>query len=165
MNAVLRPAVAPGLRMMGMADVEAVMAIEQAAYSHPWTRGNFIDSLAAGYLAWLRHDESGALIGYCVALPGHQETHLLNLTVAPARQRGGLGRALLAELVDWARLRGDAALFLEVRQSNHGALALYAAAGFEEVGQRRDYYPADHHRREDAVVMRLPLDALPGGTG
>ncbi len=153
----------PGLRAMVAADIDAVLAIEQTAYGHPWTRGNFIDSLAAGYLAWLKHDAQAELVGYCVALPGHRETHLLNLTVRPACQRAGIGAALLAGLVGWSRRRGDASLFLEVRDGNLGARALYAAAGFDEVGLRRNYYPADSLRREDAVVMRLRLDAPDGG--
>ena len=156
-SAGLPAALAPGLRAMAMADIDAVMAIEQAAYGHPWTRGNFIDSLCAGYLAWLRHDAQAELVGYCVALPGYRETHLLNLTVRPARQRRGIGRALLADLTACSRRRGDASLFLEVRGGNLGARALYAAAGFEEVGLRHDYYPAAGLRREDAVVMRLSL--------
>jgi ribosomal-protein-alanine N-acetyltransferase len=157
MNAVLRPDAAPWQRPMGVGDLDAVMAIEVTAYSFPWTRGNFIDSLAAGYLAWLRHDGADQLVGYCVALPGFEETHLLNLTVAPAHQRRGHGRAMLDELADWARRRGDTALWLEVRQSNDGARRLYAEAGFAEVGLRRDYYPASRQQREHAVVMRLDL--------
>jgi len=94
-----------------------------------------------------------------VAQPGFEETHLLNLTVAPARQRQGHGRALLRALADWARARGDATLWLEVRQSNAAGRALYAATGFAEVGLRRAYYPAHRQQREDAVVMRLDLQA------
>lgn len=144
-------------RQMATSDLDAVLALETAAYSFPWSRGNFIDSLAAGYLAWVREDEQQQLLAYCVAQPGYQETHLLNLTVAPALQRRGHGRALLLDLADWARQRGDAALWLEVRQSNAAGRALYAAAGFVEVGLRRGYYPDLHQRREDAVVMRLAL--------
>lgn len=148
---------AAGVRPMATSDVDAVLALEVTAYSFPWSRGNFIDSLAAGYLAWVRHDDQQQLMAYCVAQPGYQETHLLNLTVAPPLQRRGHGRALLSALADWARQRGDAALWLEVRQSNAAGRALYAAAGFAEVGLRRGYYPDLHQRREDAVVMRLPL--------
>lgn len=144
-------------RAMGTADLDDVLALEVSAYSFPWSRGNFIDSLAAGYVAWVRHDDQHRLLAYCVAQPGYQETHLLNLTVAPPLQRRGHGRALLTALADWARERGDAALWLEVRQSNAAGRALYAAAGFAEVGLRRGYYPDQHQRREDAVVMRLPL--------
>jgi [ribosomal protein S18]-alanine N-acetyltransferase len=144
-------------RQMATSDLDAVLALEIAAYSFPWSRGNFIDSLAAGYLAWVREDEQQQLLAYCVAQPGYQETHLLNLTVAPAQQRRGHGRALLLDLADWARQRGDAALWLEVRQSNTAGRALYAASGFVEVGLRRGYYPDLNQRREDAVVMRLAL--------
>jgi len=164
MNGPDRQALAgPGLRAMATDDLDAVLALEVSAYSFPWSRGNFIDSLAAGYLAWVRHDNQHRLLAYCVAQPGYQETHLLNLTVAPSQQRRGHGRALLVALADWARQRGDAALWLEVRQSNAAGRALYAAAGFAEVGLRRGYYPDQHQRREDAVVMRLPLQ--PGHDG
>lgn len=151
-------------RDMQVADVDAVMALEVGAYSHPWSRGNFVDSLAAGYEAELRLDgRRGELLGYSVAMRGPGETHLLNLTVAPALQRQGHGSALLQRLVARCRERGDEALWLEVRQSNAGARALYRAAGFDEVGLRRAYYPAEQGR-EDAVVMRLALPAA-GGLG
>lgn len=152
-------------RPMGPADLPEVLALEAAAYTFPWSQGNFIDSLAAGYLAWVRHDAQQRLLAYCVAQPGFEETHLLNLTVAPALHRRGHGRALLLALADWARARGDAALWLEVRQSNAAGRALYAAIGFAEVGLRRAYYPAPRQQREDAVVMRLALDRRPAGTG
>ena len=152
-----RLASTPRQRPMVAADLDAVLAIELAAYAHPWSQGNFIDSLAAGYLAWVRHDAAGQLLAYCVAQPGFEETHLLNLTVAPDHQRQGHGRALLLVLVEWTRARGDAALWLEVRESNLPARALYRASGFGEVGLRRAYYPAARQQREDAVVMRLAL--------
>ena len=144
-------------RPMATADLPAVLALEAAAYSFPWSQGNFLDSLAAGYLAWVRHDDDQQLLAYCIAQPGFEETHLLNLTVAPHAQRRGHGRALLLALADWARARGDATLWLEVRQSNAGGQALYARTGFAQVGLRRAYYPAARQRREDAVVMRLDL--------
>ncbi len=163
MSAVLRPVPEPPQRPMTVADLDTVLAIENAAYSHPWTRGNFVDSIAAGYHSWLRHETSGRLVGYGMALAGVDETHLLNITVAPDCQRRGLGRTMLDGLADWARRRGDAALWLEVRQSNQGARLLYAAAGFVEVGQRPAYYPAARQQREDAVVMRLDLARSGGG--
>ena len=143
---------------MAVSDLDRVLPVETAAYSHPWSRGNFIDSLASGYTAELRLDGSGQLIGYFVALPGFEETHLLNLSVAPALQRTGHGQAMLQRLLAQSRKRGDQALWLEVRPSNQPALALYRAAGFLQVGCRRSYYPADGNRREDALVLRLGLD-------
>jgi len=152
------PAPDPQHRPMAVIDLDAVLAVEVAAYSHPWTRGNFVDALAAGYRSELRlRPDDGALLGYCIALPGVQEMHLLNLSVAPAHQRAGHGWALLQRLCDDARRRGDESLWLEVRESNAAARTLYRRAGFTEVGVRRGYYPAARLAREDAVVMRLAL--------
>ncbi len=165
MNARLRPAAPAWQRPMTPADLEAVLALEVQAYSHPWTRGNFIDSLAAGYHAELRLDEHSRLLGYLVALPGFEETHLLNLTVAPAHQRAGHGSAMLAGLIQQASTRGDQALWLEVRPSNQPAQLLYQRLGFVEVGRRRDYYPAERAQREDALVLRRGLPVAEQAAG
>ena len=152
MNAQLQPRLSR--RAMGLRDLDAVLAVETAAYSHPWSRGNFIDSLAAGYQAELLEDSAGGLVGYFVAMPGVDELHLLNITVAPAWQGQGHGSALMQAVRALAQQLGLATLWLEVRESNHRARALYARLGFAEVGLRRGYYPAAA-RREDAVVMSL----------
>ena len=145
---------------MGVTDIDAVMAVETSAYSFPWSRGNFIDSLAASYLAEvLEHRPDGQpaeLLGYFVAMQGVDEIHLLNITVAPAWQGCGHGHALLDAVQAHGRNRGLAGLWLEVRQSNLGAQAFYRRRGFAEVGVRRGYYPAAGPR-EDAVVMKLLL--------
>lgn len=155
-----RPALSPASawvhRPMTVGDLEQVMAVETTAFSHPWSRGNFIDSLAAGYHTELRLDADGALLGYWVAMPGADELHLLNITVAPSQQRQGHGQALLQRLIAHARQRADQMLWLEVRESNQPAQALYRRHGFDAVGLRRAYYPG-LHGREDAVVMRLAL--------
>mgnify|MGYP001564186937 CR=1 FL=1 len=164
MNAQLRPGPAVWHRPMAHADLDAVLALELQAYPYPWTRGNFIDSLAAGYTTELRLDAQDRLLGYFVALPGFEEMHLLNLTVAPLVQRAGHGQALLQRLLAIARARADQALWLEVRPSNGAARSLYQRLGFAEVGRRRAYYPADGQQREDALVLRLGLrdGAAPG---
>jgi ribosomal-protein-alanine N-acetyltransferase len=145
---------------MVLADVSAVMALEQAVYPFPWTRGNFVDSLAAGHVAELLRGADGALLAYSVSLPGADEMHLLNLTVAPACQHRGLARTLLDARVARCRAERRERLWLEVRTSNVRAQAVYRRYGFVDVGQRRGYYPAVHGR-EDALVMRLDIvDAL-----
>jgi [ribosomal protein S18]-alanine N-acetyltransferase len=143
------------LRPMTVADLDRVMAIEAQAYAFPWSRGNLIDSLAAGYLAQVLEAEGGELLGYFVAMPGVDELHLLNVTVAPQHQGGGHGRRLLEAVEALARARGDGLLWLEVRASNQRAQQMYRARGFVQSGLRRGYYPAPGSRREDAVVMRL----------
>ncbi len=153
MSAVLKDV--PSLTAMGEQDLDEVMAIENALYSHPWTRGNFADSLRAGYACrvWRR---DGALAGYFVVMAAAGEAHLLNLSIAPGYQRSGHGSALLREAAALAVELGARNLFLEVRPSNHAAQALYRRFGFRKVAVRRDYYPA-HTGREDALVLTLPL--------
>jgi ribosomal-protein-alanine N-acetyltransferase len=156
------PAPRPRLRPMTLADVEAVHALEASAYAFPWTRGNFLDSLAAGHLAEVLCDSGGALLGYWLALPGPGEVHLLNLAVAPAHQRRGHATRMLDALVQRSLRLGAQALWLEVRESNLGAQALYRGFGFLLVGRRRGYYPEHGGRREDALLMNLDLRPLAG---
>ena len=157
MSALLQPE--PQLRAMHYADLDAVLAVERAAYSFPWTRGNFVDSLAIGYQAELLVSDDDGLVGYYVAMPGVDEMHLLNLTVAPRLQRRGHARTLLDALQRRCLEQGLPKLWLEVRASNARAREIYARRGFAEVGLRRGYYPAGNSRREDAIVMSLDLQA------
>lgn len=163
MNARLddTPRPLPPLVAMRSSDVDAVAAVEARAYAFPWSRGNFIDSLAAGYSARVARDADGSVIGYCIAMAGVDELHLLNLTVAPEHQGRGHGRALLEAVVDEALALPAASLLLEVRESNQRARRLYAARGFAEVGRRRAYYPG-RDGREDAIVMSLVLERRDG---
>lgn len=138
------------------ARLEDVMRIENSAYAHPWTRGNFLDSLRSGYqlLALLGGD---TLIGYFVAMEGVEEAHLLNITVAPEFQGQGYASLMLDALALWARRRNARCLWLEVRVSNARAMQVYERHGYRRVGERKDYYPSDHGQREHAVVMSMTL--------
>jgi len=146
---------APRYRRMVAADLDAVVAIEEAIYPYPWTRGNFRDSLAAGYHCWMV-ECGGAAVGYTVVMAAAGEAHLLNLSVAGAWQRRGHGRELLGFVFKLARDGGAERIILEVRPSNRAAIALYSSAGFAGMAVRRGYYPAGD-AREDAVVMQLLL--------
>ena len=141
---------------MGDAAVDEVVVLERAAYAHPWTRGNFIDSIRSGYQAQ-RLIAGDALLGYFVAMKGVDEVHLLNITVAPGWQGQGWGRVMLDALATWSRGQGAQWLWLEVRASNVRAQQIYERQGYRRVGQRKGYYPADNGHREDAVVMSLRL--------
>ncbi|HYD58087.1 MAG TPA: ribosomal protein S18-alanine N-acetyltransferase [Burkholderiales bacterium] len=153
MSAVLKSA--PVLSPMRERDLDEVLEVEDAIYSHPWTRGNFSDSLGAGYacMTWRVERE---LVGYFVLMVAVGEAHLLNLSIAPAWQRHGQGSALLVEAASLARRLGADSMFLEVRPSNLAAQALYRRFGFRQVGVRRGYYPA-HGGREDALVLSREL--------
>ncbi len=164
MSALLQPRAPLPTRRRAMkaADVDTVAAIEATAYSYPWTRGNFVDSLVAGYHADVLLAQgpmppaqwSPQVLGYFVAMTGVDELHLLNITIAPAWQGQGHGTALLDSVRVLAQRLGLGSLWLEVRQGNTRAQALYRRYGFAEVGLRKNYYPAPGSR-EDAVVMSL----------
>ena len=127
------------------------MGIEGQAYEFPWSRDIFEDCFRAGYFCWGCLDER-ELQGYGVMSVGAGECHILNLCVASAVRRQGVGRYLLAHLLHLARRHNADTAFLEVRPSNQGALLLYHAIGFNEIGRRRGYYPA-RQGREDAIVL------------
>ena len=151
------------------------MVIEPTIYSHPWTRGNFSDSLNNGYSAWVLESSvlessvleskdvvnSGEIIGYALIMLVLDEAHLLNLSIIKTHQKQGLGRYLLEQMLQIAKNHRAANVFLEVRPSNISAIALYEKLGFCEMATRRGYYPADPKisktGREDALLMGLVL--------
>lgn len=145
---------------MTTADIAAVMAIEQQAYPFPWSSGNFLDSLAAGYRLRILK-EHGVMLGYAVWMPVLQEAHLLNITLAPLRQGHGLGAWMMRRILDQMRAAGMESVLLEVRPSNVRAIGLYRKLGFTQIGLRKGYYPnsaIEGESREDALVMRLELE-------
>jgi ribosomal-protein-alanine N-acetyltransferase len=155
MSARIKPLLA-ALRLAPLEpyQLDRLMEVESIAYEFPWTRGNFSDSLDAGHTvmcAW----HGVRLVGYFVCMPVIDEVHLLNLTVAPAMQKQGIGRWLLEQVHSHAQAQGAQAVWLEVRPSNAAGIALYAGYGFAQVGLRKQYYPAALGKREDAILMKL----------
>ena len=146
------------LRPMREDDLDAVASLEAVSHAAPWSEGNFRDAIAAGYAA-IVGEADGAVVVYGVLMLGSGEAQLLNLTVAPPARRRGLGRRLLRRLLADARGAGSEQCFLEVRESNHAAIALYLREDFAPVARRAGYYPpaAGTDRREDALVMRRTL--------
>ena len=141
-------------RPMTEADLDAVLIIEYAAFSHPWTRGIFLDGLGK-YQIWLMF-EGEQQVGHGVVQIILDEAHLLNITVKPESQGRGLGLMLLEQLMKRAYEINGRECFLELRDSNRSAYRLYERYGFNEIGRRRDYYPAVGGR-EDAIVMACTL--------
>jgi ribosomal-protein-alanine N-acetyltransferase len=149
MSAVLAPRIE--MLPMNARDLDEIVAIEDTVYQYPWTRGNFSDSLVAGYSAWVCR-VGGELIGYAVVMMAVDEAHLLNISVDKRRQGMGFGGRLLRHAMSVARTLGARSLLLEVRPSNERALELYRHFGFVRIGLRKGYYPA-HEGREDAMVL------------
>ena len=145
----------PQFRPMSEGDLDRVMQIEPRIYLHPWTRGNFRDSLRAGYSCWVM-ECGGAFAGYGVLMVGVRDAHLLNLSVAGDWQGKGYGRAFLNHFIALAREYDALQMFLEVRPSNVTARRLYMDMGFKDISVRRGYYPTGAGR-EDAMLMGLTL--------
>lgn len=145
---------AVSFRPMTEADLDTVLKIEYAAFSHPWTRGTFTDGLKS-YECWVMF-EGSQQVGHGVIQLILDEAHLLNITVKPESQGRGLGLRLLEHLMSRALELKAVECFLEVRASNQPAYRLYERYGFNEIGRRRDYYPAVGGR-EDALVMACTL--------
>jgi len=145
-------------RFVPLADerIGEVMMIEESIYPFPWTAGNFSDALRAGYSAWTRESPEGSILAYAVAMLAIDEAHLLNLGVHPALQRRGHGRSMLEWMARTTHEYGARSMLLEVRPSNEPALRLYRRFGFDIIGTRKGYYPAQDGR-EDAIVMRIAL--------
>ena len=154
MSAILKePAL--NFRPMQAADLTDVIEIERRSYPYPWTRTIFSDCLRAGYSCWVC-ERQGVIQGYGVLSIAAGESHLLNLCVRPETQQQGIGHKLLKHFISIARRHGAEVIFLEVRPSNKAALELYGKSGFNELGVRKDYYPAAVGR-EDALILARVL--------
>ncbi len=153
MSAILQSQ--PSIEPMTEDDLDEVMEIEQRVYEFPWTSGNFIDSLRAGYRCSVYRCERG-LLGDAVMMLGAGEAHLLNLSIDARVQRRGHGSRMLENLIHLAKRCGARQLFLEVRPSNEAGRLLYSKHGFRQVAVRRGYYPA-RAGREDALLFALDL--------
>lgn len=145
----------PLLRPMHDEDVGAVMDIERRAYPFPWSDGIFHDCIHVGYCCWV-YELDGVVVGYAVMSIGAAEAHILNLCVEPEQQRRGIGTQMLELLIELAQQHQANSMFLEVRPSNRGAISLYHAMSFTEVGTRKDYYPATQGR-ENALILERKL--------
>lgn len=154
MSAVVDPR--PLVRSMGERDIEGVVGIERAAYDFPWNANIFAECMKAGYVC--RVCVSGVdLVGYGIMSMGAGESHIMNLCVHPDESGNGYGSLLMEDMLSIARRSGVRITFLEVRTSNRRAHSLYQYLGFNEVGVRKNYYPAKKGR-EDAYVLAKTMN-------
>jgi len=142
------------IRTMTNADLPTVMDIELKNYAFPWSEDIFRDCFKAGYRCWVC-EAQGKVLGYSLLSLAVGEAHILNISVDPAEQKQGIGRKMMENAIDYARGRAET-VFLEVRPSNTAAIALYEDLGFNEIGIRKGYYPAENGR-EDAIMLALQL--------
>ncbi|MCQ3829784.1 ribosomal protein S18-alanine N-acetyltransferase [Microbulbifer elongatus] len=146
----------------GEDDCEILATLARSAHSHPWSAGQYRDSLKAGHHCWvLRSTEAADLqtrpiVACCVVSRLFDEAEILDVAVAPNYRNLGIGAQLLQHV--FAQFPEDVArVLLEVRASNRPARALYRKLGFSEDGRRKNYYPKPDGSREDALLMSLVL--------
>jgi len=142
------------LRRMRTSDLPEVLTIERASYQFPWEEDIFKDCFKADYSCWVCI-ENETVLGYSILAMAVGEAHVLNICVSPTEQGQGIGRKMLENLIEVARGRAET-MFLEVRPSNTVALALYQNMGFNEIGIRKGYYPAENGR-EDAIMLAMQI--------
>jgi ribosomal-protein-alanine N-acetyltransferase len=159
---------------MQVADLDEVLKIESVSHIHPWTKGNFSDSLAAGHWAYCIRPQSEQMVkgsyldpailwAYCILFPAVDELHLLNITVSPHLRKLGLGQRMMAAIEGVTAQQKMPRIILEVRPTNTPALALYQKLGYEQIGVRKNYYPVSPETgsREDALVLAKSIKLEP----
>jgi [ribosomal protein S18]-alanine N-acetyltransferase len=144
------------IRKMDHADMAAVLEIENLNYEFPWPEGIFKDCYCTlSYTNWVLESPENKIVGYAIISVAAGEAHIMNISVHPEFQRLGAGRKMLEHLIEYARSRAEK-IFLEVRPSNPRAISLYRSVGFQEIGTRKNYYPAKNGK-EDAIMFALDL--------
>jgi ribosomal-protein-alanine N-acetyltransferase len=142
------------LRTAQPGDTMAIAALEEKIFSDPWSAASFDGMVINPRVRFVVAEDEGAVVGYSVLMYAFPDADLANLAVAPAARGKGIGRRLVENVVDDARTAGIEEIYLEVRDSNARAIALYESAGFRACGRRRRYY---RDPVEDARVLRLTL--------
>ena len=144
--------------LMSEEDLDEVMAIETEVYPYPWTKGIFHDCLHVGYCCRVLKSND-KVVAYSIMSAAAGESHLLTIVVAPSEQGKGYGKIMLNQMIVLAISHHVTIMYLEVRPSNKNAIKLYHQRGFNEVGVRNNYYPAENGR-EDALIMALDLSVV-----
>ncbi|MBE4593510.1 ribosomal-protein-alanine N-acetyltransferase [Vibrio navarrensis] len=136
---------------MNVEHLDAVYQIETRAHTHPWAQSLIRDLSSRGAMHHVMLVD-GKVVGYFYAQNIVGEVTLLNIAVCPTQQGKGYGRHLLESFIELGEQQNAQSAWLEVRESNQRALALYQEAGFNEVDRRRNYYPTQTGQ-EDAIIM------------
>ena len=142
------------IREMKIGDVPSIAKLETICFSDPWSEKSIASELENRLSYWLVAEQDGIIIGYVGSQSVLDSADMMNIAVAPAYRRKGIGRMLIAALIDHLLQKKIRFLLLEVRISNISAISLYNSMGFEQVGRRPRYY---HNPREDALILRKEL--------
>ena len=138
------------IRLMQASDLSAVSKIENLVQSHPWSVNQFSESISSHLATVIEQDQQ--VVGFCILQPVLDEANLLLMAIDPSQQGKGLGFQLLDQSI--ALLKNDPVqIFLEVRESNKAAIALYEKSEFHQIDLRKNYYPKPEGGREHAIIM------------
>ena len=138
------------IRLMQAADLSQVARIENLVQTHPWSLQQFQESIQCYHSTVI--EEAGQVVGFCILQPVLDEANLLLMAIHPSQQGKGLGYQLLDASL--AQLKNNPIqVFLEVRESNQAAIALYEKSGFHQIDLRKNYYPKPDGGREHAIIM------------
>jgi len=140
------------VRIMQRKDIDEVFAIEMLSFTNPWTKTMFEDELENDLAVYFVYEENGNILGYAGIYHILDEGHITNIAVHPNFRNKGIGKMLIAKIIEYAKENGISALTLEVRKSNIIAQSLYKKFGFIEAGIRPNYYISP---KEDALIMWL----------
>ena len=138
------------IRSMQTNDVQAVTQIEQRVQTHPWTAQQFLESVESYQSTVI--EQQNQILGFCILQPVLDEANLLLMAIHPEFQWQGLGYQLLEKSIELLK-NHPVQIFLEVRESNLGAIKLYEKSGFHQTDLRRNYYPKPDGTREHAIIM------------
>ncbi|HCO08590.1 MAG TPA: ribosomal-protein-alanine N-acetyltransferase [Acinetobacter ursingii] len=138
------------IRSMQTNDVQAVNQIEQQVQTHPWTAQQFLESVESYQSTVI--EQQNQILGFCILQPVLDEANLLLMAIHPKFQGQGLGYQLLEKSIELLK-NHPVQIFLEVRESNLGAIKLYEKSGFHQIDLRRNYYPKPDGTREHAIIM------------
>lgn len=138
------------IRLMRTEDLNQVIQIEHLVQTHPWSLQQFQESIQSYQSTVI--EQAGQVVGFCILQPVLDEANLLLMAIHPSQQGKGLGYQLLD--VSCTQLKNKPVqIFLEVRESNHAAIALYEKSGFHQIDIRKNYYPKQDGTREHAILM------------
>lgn len=138
------------IRLMQASDLNVVSKIENLVQSHPWSVNQFSESISSHLATVIEQDQQ--VVGFCILQPVLDEANLLLMAIDPSQQGKGLGFQLLDQSI--ALLKNDPVqIFLEVRESNKAAIALYEKSEFHQIDLRKNYYPKPEGGREHAIIM------------
>jgi ribosomal-protein-alanine acetyltransferase len=145
------------IRAAGTGDLDAIMALENSSFpDDAWSEQTMAAEIASEHNHYLVEEEDGRIVGYggVRALRGAPDSDIQTIALDPAFRGQGRGRRMLRLLLDAARERGARDTFLEVRDDNEAAQALYLSEGFAEIGRRPRYYKGG----VDAIIMKIELN-------